>query len=86
MHHYISESKIDIYSAREIQFQGGVKMIHKNYAEFEENNPEMKEHVDQMYKLINNYAKENGIKLAYDDRAEVLVEAIATYIVNSQKE
>lgn len=59
-------------------------MIHKNYAKFEESGSEMKAHVDTMYKLINEYAKENGITLAYDDRAEVLVEAIATYIVESE--
>lgn len=60
-------------------------MIHKNYAAFEENNPEMKKHVDNMYDLVNQYAKENGIKLAYNDIAEVFVEAIATYIVDSDK-
>jgi hypothetical protein len=56
------------------------KMIHKNYVEISN---EMVKHVDKMYGLINQYAKENGIKLAYDDRAEVLVEALATYIVES---
>lgn len=59
--------------------------IHKNYAEFEENNSEMVIHVNNMYKLINQYAKDNGIELAYDDRAEIFVEAIATYIVESKR-
>jgi ferredoxin-thioredoxin reductase catalytic subunit len=54
--------------------------IHKNYVEISD---EMAKHVDKMYGLINQYAKKNGIKLAYDDRAEVLVEALATYIVES---
>jgi hypothetical protein len=55
-----------------------------NYDNFEENNQEMKKHVDEMYKLVNNYANKNRITLAYDDTAERFVEAIATYIVNSQ--
>jgi hypothetical protein len=57
--------------------------IHKNYAYLGENVPELKKDVDTMYNLLNIYAKENGIKLAYDDRAERLVEAIATYLVES---
>lgn len=56
-----------------------------NYDNFEENNQEMKKHVDEMYKLVNNYANKNRITLAYDDTAERFVEAIATYIVNSQE-
>lgn len=60
-------------------------MIHKNYARFEEQNVEMKKHVDAMYSLVNEYAKENGIKLAYNDIAEIFVEAIATYITESAK-
>lgn len=56
-------------------------MIHKNYTEM---TVEDVEHVDQMYKLINEYAKANGIKLAYNDIAEIFVEAIATYIVDSK--
>lgn len=59
--------------------------IHNNYAEMEENNSDMKNHVDAMYKLIDDYAKENHIKLAYNDDAERFVEAIATYIVESNK-
>jgi hypothetical protein len=58
-------------------------MIHKNYARFEKQNPEMKKHVDSMYVLVNEYAKANGIKLAYNDIAEIFVEAIATYISDS---
>lgn len=56
----------------------------KNYDNFEENNQEMKKHVDAMYQLVNNYANKNRIKLAYDDTAERFVEAIATYIVDSK--
>lgn len=59
--------------------------IHKKYAEMEEKNEQMAQHVDRMFNLISDYAKENNIKLAKDDRAEVLVEAIATYIVDSQE-
>ncbi len=56
----------------------------QNYDRFEEQNGEMKAHVDNMYKLVNEYAKANSIILAYDDTAERFVEAIATYIVNSK--
>lgn len=59
-------------------------MVRRNYDLLEENNQELKAHVDKMYNLVNNYANKNRITLAYDDRAELLVEAIATYIVNSQ--
>jgi Skp family chaperone for outer membrane proteins len=59
--------------------------IHNNYAKMEENNPEMKQHIDNMYDLVNNYAKENGISLAYDDRAERFVESLATYTVESER-
>lgn len=55
--------------------------IHQNYEAMTE---EQKKHVDKMYDLVNQYAKENGIKLAYDDTAEVFVEAIATYIKDSE--
>jgi len=58
--------------------------IHNHYEQMEENNLEMKRHVDNMYNLINDYAKENGIRLTYDDVAERFVEAIATYIVDSE--
>lgn len=58
--------------------------IHVNYAKFEEENPTAKNHVDKMYKLVNEYAKENGITLNYGDIAEHFVEAIATYIVDSE--
>lgn len=58
--------------------------IHKNYRVMEEENEVMKKHVDKMYDLVNQYAKENGIKLAYNDHAEKFVESIATYIVVSQ--
>jgi transcription initiation factor TFIIIB Brf1 subunit/transcription initiation factor TFIIB len=56
--------------------------IHKNYNAM---SVEDKLHVDRMYDLVNKYAKEHGIKLAYNDTAEKFVEAIATYIVESRK-
>lgn len=58
--------------------------IHKNYKVMEEENQVVKKYVDEMYDLVNQYAKENGIKLAYNDYAEKFVESIATYIVESQ--
>lgn len=51
----------------------------------EEENGQMKNHVDNMYGLINQYAKENNIQLAYNDIAERFVESIATYIVDSEQ-
>lgn len=59
--------------------------IHNHYAVLEEEQPAMKVHVDNMYNLINQYAKENEIPLTYGDYAEDLVEAIATYIVYSKR-
>lgn len=39
-----------------------------------------------MYDLINQYAMEHGITIAYDDKAERLVETIATYIVDRRRQ
>lgn len=58
----------------------------ETYDEIEETNSELKEHIDNMYKLVNEYANEHDIKLAYDDRAEYFVEAIAKYIVESAED
>ncbi|WP_156316781.1 hypothetical protein [Bacillus sp. FJAT-22090] len=44
--------------------------IHNNYAEMKKNNLDMKNHVEVMYKLINDYAKEIQIKLSYNDDAK----------------
>lgn len=41
--------------------------------------------VDLLYNALNKCAKENGIQLAYDDRAEKFVDAIATYLQESQE-
>lgn len=56
----------------------------KTYDRIEKENPELKQHIDNMYNLVNDYAKANGIRLAYDDTAERFVEAIAKYIVESE--
>ena len=42
----------------------------------EEMNKTDQEKVDGIYEAVNKYCKENGIKLAYDDRAEEFIEAI----------
>lgn len=55
--------------------------IHNNYMTLSE---EDKRHVDEMYRLIANYGKEFGLHMRGDDRAEALVEAIATHIVVSR--
>jgi hypothetical protein len=52
--------------------------IHNNY---EKISNDLRGHVDEMYKLVSKYAKENNIPLFYDDRAEEFVEAIATYVL-----
>ncbi len=59
-------------------------MSHKNYAYFKEDYQEMAKHVDNMFDLISEYAKGHNIPLKMDDRAEKLVEAIATFIVESR--
>jgi len=51
----------------------------------EEMNKTDQEKVDGIYEAVNKYCKENGIKLAYDDRAEEFIEAIAEYITDSNK-
>lgn len=53
------------------------------YDRIEAENPELKKHIDKMYDALNEYCKENGIPIAYDDRAEVFVEAISQYIEES---
>lgn len=60
--------------------------IHNHYRMMEEENEQLKKHVDNMYGLINQYAKENNIQLAYNDIAERFVESIATYIVESKED
>lgn len=56
--------------------------IHNNYEKLPN---EDRKHVDEMYNLINKYAKENSVPLFYDDRAEVFVEAIATYVLEGKE-
>lgn len=60
--------------------------IRETYDRIEAENPELKKHIDKMYEAVNEYAKENGIQLAYDDRAERFVEGISQYIEESQKD
>lgn len=40
--------------------------------------------VDHIYAVVNSYCINKGITLAYDDRAEEFVEAIAKYVVESK--
>lgn len=58
--------------------------IHDNYEEFEKNHKAMAKHVDNMFNLIYKYGRKHNIPLRGDDRAERVVEAIATYIVESR--
>lgn len=57
----------------------------ENYENYENMPKDMKKHVDNMWQLISDYAKENNVQIAYDDRAENLVGDIATYILESQE-
>ncbi|MDY0407079.1 hypothetical protein P5G51_018635 [Virgibacillus sp. 179-BFC.A HS] len=57
-----------------------------NYTKFMFEKPEMKKHIDNMYDLVSNYAKKNNIHLATNDIAETFVEAIATYISDSENQ
>lgn len=41
-------------------------------------------HVDSMYELMIGYARENHIPVAYDEREEKLVEAVAEFFVASK--
>lgn len=57
-------------------------MIHNNY---EKLTYEERRITDEMFAEAYKYAMTRGLKLSGDDRAEKLVEAIATYIVESKK-
>lgn len=46
---------------------------------------EEKEVVDGIYNIVNEYCKDNNIKIAYDDRAENFIESIAEYLEESKK-
>jgi hypothetical protein len=59
-----------------------VNMVHNNYNKI---TSEEKQHIDNMFTRISQYADDEKISLAYDDRAERLIEALATYIVESKK-
>lgn len=63
--------------------QGG--RSRETYDRIEAENPELKRHIDNMYDAMDDYCKGIGIKLAYDDRAEFFVEAIAKYIEESKE-
>ena len=39
--------------------------------------------VDGIYKVVNEHCKNNNITIDYNDHAEVFVEAIAVYLINS---
>lgn len=55
--------------------------VYKNYTVLD---PDTKKHVDEMFELLNDYSIVHNIPIAYDDRAEVLVEAIATFLIESK--
>lgn len=57
--------------------------LRETYDRIEAESPELKKHIDAMYDAVNDYCRENGITLAYDNRAERMVEAIAKYIEES---
>lgn len=57
--------------------------IHNNYNKL---NNEERKHVDMMFTNLCDYAFSNNVKIRVDDRAEALVEAISTFIVESKGE
>lgn len=56
-------------------------MKRENYEFFEQIEPRTVEVIDKAYDAIATQLAENGYKVFGDDRAEKLVEAIATYII-----
>jgi hypothetical protein len=55
--------------------------IHNNYSKMTD---EEKEIVDAIYNVVHKFCNEHDILIAYDDTAEVFVEAIATYLKDSE--
>jgi hypothetical protein len=58
-------------------------MIHKNYKKLTQTK---RMHVDKMFGLLRDYMHDNDMQVIGDDRAEILVEAIATFIVSCEKD
>ena len=42
------------------------------------------QHVDAMYEMMINYARANNLPVAYDEREEILVEAVSKFFVQSR--
>ena len=55
---------------------------HNNYNKLSN---EERKHVDMMFEEIYKYAQKNRVIVKPDDRAEKLVEAIATFLVESKE-
>lgn len=56
--------------------------IHQAYGEMSDAGRKV---VDEAFEAVKQVLYDNGIQLAFDDRAEYLVEAIAKYIKESEK-
>jgi hypothetical protein len=64
-----------------------IYMINKWRTEVYENLTEQeKSKIDGVYNVVNQYCKDNNIKIAYDDRAENFIGAITEYLVKSTRE
>jgi hypothetical protein len=60
-------------------------MDNKKYREVYENLPENeKEMINEIWQVVNQHCKDEGIKIAYDDRAEYFIGAITGYLVESE--